>query len=254
VLEQMENKPIPRGVEISWEEVYSMPIVNCGEEVVPLSLAPERILVRSRYYEAGIDGALPDCHARLGVLKLLSKVVKLLPSHLRLVVLDAWRSQKVQAILFKQCGAVLAKMYPEVEEEKLQIMTEQYVARPSTDPHAPSPHSTGGAIDLIIATKEGLPLFFGSHFDDPNEISNTRYFEEKLRQDNGLSESEEEALKNRRLLYNIMTAVGFVNYHCEWWHFEYGTQRWAKKMDKEVAIYGATSVCLNSFELFEVGG
>ncbi|PHR28767.1 MAG: peptidase M15 [Desulfotalea sp.] len=249
--EQLEEKPIPRNVEDTWEEVYSTPIVNCEEDVVPLSLAPEQILVRSRYYEAGIAGALPECHARRGAFKLLLKAATLLPDHLRLVVLDAWRSQQVQTILFQQCNEALTKVYPEADKDTLHVMTQQYVARPSLDPGAPSPHSTGGAIDLIIATRDGLPLSFGSPFDDPNEISCTRHFEEKLEQGIILTESEEDALKNRRLLYHIMTAAGFVNFPCEWWHFEYGTQRWAKNIGRDSAIYGATTVCLNAFNLFE---
>ena len=32
----------------------------------------------------------------------------------------------------------------------------------------------------------------------------------------------EEARDNRRLLYNLMVSVGFVNYQCEWWHYAYG--------------------------------
>ena len=31
----------------------------------------------------------------------------------------------------------------------------------------------------------------------------------------------------RRLLYRTMHDAGFVVLHCEWWHFEFGTRRWA---------------------------
>lgn len=249
----MEDKPISRQGEATWEAVYSMPIVDCGEEVVPLSLAPERILVRSGYFEARIEGALPECYARSGVLERLIKATNLLPDHLRFVVLDAWRSEHVQKILFQQCRAALAKAHPEMDDEQLLVMTQQYVARPSIDPCSPSPHSTGGAIDLMIATRDGVPLFFGSPFDCPSELSYTRHFEDKLEDGVVLCRSEIDALQNRRMLYNIMIASGFVNYPSEWWHFEYGTQRWAKVIGKEIAIYGATNVCLNAFEEFGNG-
>ena len=29
------------------------------------------------------------------------------------------------------------------------------------------------------------------------------------------------------LLYQSMRSAGFVVLHCEWWHFEFGTRRWA---------------------------
>lgn len=246
-----KKKSIPKEKEISWDTIYSMPIIDCGEEVVPLSLTPENMLVRSAYFEAGIAGALPECYARIGVLHRLKKAIKLLPKHMRFVVLDAWRSQQVQKTLFQRCKAVLAKVNPDLDKEKLHIMTQQYVAIPSANLSAPSPHSTAGAIDLMIATRDGSALFFGSPFDYPSEISYTRYFERQIEYGNILDKEEKEATKNRRLLYDIMTEVGFVNYSCEWWHYEYGTQRWANEKNKTHAIYGSTSVRLNSFEALQ---
>ncbi len=249
--EHMINKPIPNGAEISWDMVYSTPLIDCGEELVPLSLAPEQMLVRSVYFEAGLAGALPECYARVGVRERLVEAAKLLPNYLRFVILDVWRGQQVQKALFQQCKSALTISNPNADERKLNIMTQQYVALPSLDMLAPSPHSTGGAVDLMIATRDGNPMFFGSPFDYPSEISYTRYFEKKLENKEDLSKRENDAMQNRRLLYNIMKAAGFVNFSCEWWHYEYGTQRWANETNKEHAIYGSTSVCLNSFEIFE---
>ncbi|SHO53556.1 M15 family metallopeptidase [Desulfopila aestuarii] len=249
--ENMESKPIPSKREATWERVHSIPIIDCGEIITPLSLVPEHILVRSYYFELGIVGSLPECHARKSVLDKLLQASLLLPNHLRFVVLDAWRSQQLQKVLFKQCKSALANIYSDASEEEILAKTQQYVAIPSQDALAPSPHSTGGAIDLTIATRDGVPLFFGSPFDDPSEISNTNYFEDKLEKGELLSEREEIALKNRRILYNTMKQLGFVNYSCEWWHFEYGTQRWAIETGKEFAIYGPTAVSLNPFHDIE---
>jgi D-alanyl-D-alanine dipeptidase len=44
----------------------------------------------------------------------------------------------------------------------------------------------------------------------------------------------------RRMLYNRMRAAGFVVIACEWWHFEYGTRRWAALCGRE-PLYGPTS-------------
>ncbi|ADG92618.1 peptidase M15D vanX D-ala-D-ala dipeptidase [Arcobacter nitrofigilis DSM 7299] len=245
------NKPIINNEKISWDTVYSMQIVECEEELVPLSLSPEHILVRSAYFEAGLAGSLPECYARSSIRERLMKAANLLPKDLRLVVLDAWRSHQVQKTLFEQCQSALNSVYPDIDEKELHNMTQQYVALPSFNPRAPSPHSTGGAIDLMIATRAGVPLFFGSPFDHPTEISDTRYFEEKLENKEILSKEESIAMENRRLLYNIMTEVGFVNLPSEWWHYEFGTQRYAHQTGKEHAIYGAKTLCLNSFETFK---
>ena len=34
--------------------------------------------------------------------------------------------------------------------------------------------------------------------------------------------------KNRRMLYNVMTAAGFTNLPSEWWHYDYGDNMWAQ--------------------------
>ncbi len=240
--EYMIDKPIPSKKEISWETVYSKPIADCGEKLVPLSQIAKNILVHSVYFEAGLSGSLKECYARDGLSKKLIKASSLLPKSLVFVVLDVWRSQQVQRSLFEECKKTLAMENPKIDKDKLDVLTQQYVALPSTNISAPSPHSTGGAVDLTIAKRDGIDLFFGSPFDHPGEISYTRYFEKKLEQGNILSRKEKEAMQNRRLLYNIMKTAGFVNYPCEWWHYEYGTQRWAIETKREKAIYGATSM------------
>lgn len=246
--EEMESTSIPIDGEESWEAIYSIPIEDTGERITPLSLVPERFLVRSHYFELGMPDALSECYARSGVLDLLLKASSLLPDNLRLVVLDAWRSEQLQIHLFQQCQSVLAELYPELSKETLNTMTQQYVAPPKNDPLTPPPHFTGGAVDLMIATRDGVPLFFGSPFDDPNEISYTRHFERKLEEGQTLSSSEETALRNRRLLFHVMTKAGFVNFSSEWWHFEYGTQRWASKTGEKNAIYSGITVSRHPFD------
>ena len=44
----------------------------------------------------------------------------------------------------------------------------------------------------------------------------------------------------RRWLYWIMRAEGFIVLDCEWWHFEYGTRRWAALLG-EKPLFGPAS-------------
>jgi D-alanyl-D-alanine dipeptidase len=245
------SAPIPAVRSHSWEEVYSVSIAENNEPLVPLSLVPEKILVRSAYFAAGIGGALPECYARRSVFEKLLLAAEMLPPDLRMVVLDGWRSPQVQTVLFQRCRSALARANPQADEDELHALTQQYVARPGFDASAPSPHVTGGAVDLTLATRSGRQLFFGSPFDYPRDISYTRHLEERLEQGIALQPEEKEALSNRRLLYGVMVRAGFVNYSCEWWHFEYGTQRWALKKGEDFAVYGPSRVCLNPFESFE---
>lgn len=250
----MQNRkevPISSVKDYSWEEVFAVPIADNGESLVPLSLVPEKILVRSAYFEAGIGGALPECYARADVFEKLLCASALLPNGVRLVVLDAWRSPQVQTVLFQRCRNALSRVYKDASDAELHEMTQQYVARPSFDGSCPSPHVTGGAVDLTLATRDGKLLSFGSPFDYPECISYTRHLEEMQEQGKALSAAELEAMKNRRLLHSVMLEAGFVNYSCEWWHYEFGTQRWALECGEDFAMYGPTRVVLNQFESFE---
>ncbi|WP_461211517.1 hypothetical protein [Desulfocurvus sp. DL9XJH121] len=46
--------PIEQGPRPTWEEVLAVPVNEVGEHLTPLSLAPERILVRPVYHAAGL--------------------------------------------------------------------------------------------------------------------------------------------------------------------------------------------------------
>ncbi|GAB3977862.1 hypothetical protein GCM10029978_068930 [Actinoallomurus acanthiterrae] len=46
------------------------------------------------------------------------------------------------------------------------------------------------------------------------------------------------ARANRDLLADVMTAVGFVNYPTEWWHWSFGDRYWAVATGGKSAIYG----------------
>ena len=246
----IDSPAIPQTVNPSWEAVYSIEIKENNEKLVPLSLTENHFLVRPAYFYAGITKALPECYARNEIRKMLLKANGFLPKGLRLIILDSWRSKETQTALFNECVAALIKVHPDKDEKTINKMASEFVATPSLDPAHPSPHATGGAVDLTIATTEGEPLFFGAAFDYPGAVSNTRYFEERLERGETLTDIELESMKNRRLLYDVMTRAGFVNYHGEWWHFEYGTQRWAYTNKEDHALYGPKIITLNSFAAF----
>ena len=230
----------------SWEDVHAVPIEESGDELVPLSLAPERILVRPAYFFGGVPGTLPECYARAEIYQRLLHAASLLPCGIRMIVLDAWRSTHVQQILFDQCLDVLRENSPEKKESEIHALATRFVARPSVDAAAPSPHATGGAVDVTLATTDGTLLDFGSPFDYPGERSFLRYFEDRA-EGAPLNGKEGNVLHNRRMLFAVMAEAGFVNYHAEWWHFEYGTQRWALLKDIPKAFFGASDRGKNSF-------
>lgn len=237
---------IPESCQPGWKEVHSIPIHPVDEPLVPLSLCPEKILVRSAYFQAGISGSFPECYAREKVQSRLMNAAELLPEKIRLVILDGWRSPELQTALFQNCVTYYQKRYPEAGREEIDQLTRQFVAMPSVSNESPSPHLTGGAIDLVLADRKGCLLPFGSPFDYAGELSHTRYFE-NLQQNTTLSSVETTARDNRRLLYAVMTEAGFINYHQEWWHFEFNTQRWALLNGRSAASYGPITLSLQPF-------
>ena len=53
--------PIPTPLPFSWDAVRAVPIEEGGEETVPASLVPEKILVRPQYYHQMLERSVPEC-------------------------------------------------------------------------------------------------------------------------------------------------------------------------------------------------
>lgn len=221
-----------------WREID---IHECGESLVPLSaVSPDQIVVDSWYYKEGYSNAMKECCVRETVAQQLCKASEMLPMGWKIVIFDAWRSLELQQQIFEKYKAKLKRKYPEFSKHKLNQEVQKYVSLPSSNSSSPSPHVSGGAVDLSLRDDSGKNLDMGTEFDTFYDESYTRYYESKLEQDGKLSRREQKWLENRRILFHALTCVGFTNFPEEWWHFDYGNQFWARIKGKE-AIYGITS-------------
>ncbi len=232
--------PIPSLKSLDWDQVSLKNVNESGEELVSASLIPERILVRPEYFFQGIPQALPECYARKSVVSRLVNASLKLPRGYKLVILDSWRPFALQQSLFDTFIKELKEQHPKKTDPEIETMATAFVARPSTSGNSPSPHLTGGAVDLTLADDKGILLDMGTEFDATSPQSHTRHFEEKLEQGEPLSPDEQLQAQNRRLLFHVMAETGFTNYPNEWWHFDYGNQNWAFMNQEEngSAIYG----------------
>jgi zinc D-Ala-D-Ala dipeptidase len=188
-------------------------------------------------YGMPIPGSIPDLLVRRGVGERLVMVdLRLRDRGLGLYVLDAWRPQAVQRYFHDVWfPAWLTARRPTLSGDELRREVEQYWSAPTIDEHSPSPHSTGGAVDLtIVELATGHPLFMGGIFDDVTELSWTDWFERR----EARSMSDEVARANRRILYWAMAEAGFANNPTEWWHFSWGDQMWARLTQAPAAHYG----------------
>lgn len=222
----MMYPPIPDQIQLTYE-----PTINeCGERLIALSRISDKIEVYSYYYHHGYEGAVADCYLRISAAELLVNAANQLPEGFKLVVFDGWRPYQLQQSIYNKYKQRLLEEGwqdgPELREELTK-----FVALPSNRPDKPTPHLTGGAVDLTIADSREL-LEMGTEFDDFTDKAATRYFEH-------LSVANTNDIRirdNRRMLYHLMTQAGFTNYDNEWWHYDYGNLSWARQKNRE-AIY-----------------
>lgn len=136
--------------------------------------------------------------------------------------------------MFDTFKAELARKNPEWNNDRLNKETQTYVSLPSSDPKKPSPHNTGGAIDLSLCDFENKPLPMGVPFDFFGKESSTNYYENLP----NITPEQIVYRNNRRLLFHIMSRAGFTNYEEEFWHYDFGNQFDAVRKNA-VAVYGA---------------
>lgn len=175
-----------------------------------------RIRLLSNYWHAGWTSAIASTWLRAGAFERLTAVADSLPDRWGLAIFDAWRPLELQRELYDA-----AALNPDLEPG--------FMALPSADPAIPPPHMSGGAVDLTL-TFDGTPIAPGTGFDDTTERARAAYLEDAPGPDRHI----------RRALFHAMASQGFVIYEGEWWHFEYGTRRWAA-ITGMAPLYGPTS-------------
>lgn len=152
-----------------------------------------------------------------------------------LYVLDAYRPVSCQNALWTYFIGRAKELLKSPSQSDLVDFAAKYCSDPrkfdKNDQTTWPTHSTGGAVDLTLrSTNTNQQAYMGGIFDDASNQSSSRFYEE--RKENEMSSSDFEARKNRRILYWAMTEAGFQNYANEWWHYDFGTQLWAKKTNR----------------------
>ena len=209
-------KPIPK---VHKKDSSIANIVECGEELI--ALEDIEALANSVHFRFKDMKNYKKTYVRKTIAIKLIMAIKLLPTNLKLGINEGYRSLEKQIDYFEERVKELSRKYPEMERFELIKKANIFVATPYDLELYPPPHCTGAAIDVVIMDDENEKLAFDSGCDDFSDESYTRYYEERAEQ-GMLTADEKVYLNNRRLLYNIMTSVGFVNYEKEFWHYGYG--------------------------------
>ena len=127
----------------------------------PLSQEAEILMTSSLYFGEHsnspyaeninkLEGSLLTLFARQSVIHRLLVAEQLLPAGHHLLVFDAYRPYQVQKSLHDFYKQKLREKYPYMDNETLESETQKYVSLPSMDSTRPSPHNTGGSVDVAI--------------------------------------------------------------------------------------------------------
>lgn len=225
-------EPIPSPSDFDWDAIPAP--VECGEPLVDPTLLSPRITYGAAYLRQGLPGER-TCLVRQGVARRLAEAAERLPEGYGIYIFDSLRSLSVQKALYDQFHETALREHPQASPEELEAIIDEFVALPVKRLDRPSPHATGGAVDLTLC-RGGLLLDMGTGFDDFTPLAHTDALERDC------PPGMEAARENRRILFHLMESAGLVNYSSEWWHYAYGERQWAAR--KGVApIYGFCPEC-----------
>lgn len=223
-----------------------IPIVDCGEPLVPLPAALHR-LEPHPYASLGAPYGPGACPFRLrsGVVSRLLEAQALLQQeqpHWRLAIFDAWRPVAVQRFMVAHATAEACRergLDPKGSGSAWEAVRQEvgiFWAPPSEDPATPPPHSTGAAVDLTLCCPLGQPLDMGGAIDALGPISHPDHHAAAAAEN---PQGEVALWHQRRLrLAAAMAGAGFAQHPQEWWHFSFGDQLWAWRSGHPQALYG----------------
>lgn len=155
-----EQIPLDIAPVAGWKD---LPIVENGEPLVPLGPFSERFGVftssvyaaehsNSPYWgdDRTLEGSIITQFVRQDVADSIELAQGLLPFAHYLVVFDSYRGLEVQGALYDHYYKNLAQQHTNWSAEQLSVYTQRYVSLPSTESSRPSPHNTGGSVDLAV--------------------------------------------------------------------------------------------------------
>lgn len=185
-------------------DVSDVKVKDNGEMLVPLTNEDaENLIVFSKAYRDGRAGTREEVLVRETVKELLIKASKNLPIGYQLVAWESYTPRTLHEALRKK------------------ILTESEMNAIS--------HMTGGAVDVSLADENGNLLEMGTDLNHGSpENKSTLYFEELEDSGAELTAEQKTLLKNRRILFHVMSEAGFINNPLAWFHWDYGNIWWAK--------------------------
>lgn len=161
-----------------------------------------RYSTTDNFMQRDVYGCLEKAYLEKGFAQKVVRAHRLLkamrPGY-RLLIYDAARPISVQRAMYALVAGTPNRFY---------VANGRYGGR----------HNYGVAVDVTITDAEGNVADMGTPFDHFGEAAHTGAETDKLLAKRKLISRE--AVKNRRLLRQVMAQVGLVPYRREWWHYE----------------------------------
>jgi zinc D-Ala-D-Ala dipeptidase len=217
-------------VLIADPKVLAVPIHENNERLIDLSTQKDIVY--------GPPPLIPNNTSYTKIRKTIYAKLKqaqaMLPDGLRFCLYEGYRSLDLQQKIFLERYNSLHKTSSKMTHEQLFIESTKFVSpviNLDGSKNIP-PHSTGAAIDVYLIDKEGKVVDMGIHLDDTyNDLQGIFCKTDS-------QAISEKAKAYRKMMGNVLQAVGFVNYPTEYWHWSYGDRYWAYQTHHKFAIYG----------------
>jgi D-alanyl-D-alanine dipeptidase len=218
-------------VLIADQKVTRIEIIESNEEIIDLKKTNDIL------YDISDKNMIDTEYTiiRKSVYKMLLKADELAKKYgFRICLFEGLRDINRQKMLFDNAYNRIKIENPDFNEKKVFDETCKIVSPViNFDGSINIPaHSTGGAIDIcLVDAKTHEYIDQGVRPDEPFTIESLSRTDSKL--------ISEEGQKNRKILCEIMSSVGFINYPSEYWHWSYGDKYWALITKNKYAIYGS---------------
>lgn len=211
--------------------------------------------------EQPVPGVAADLYLRRSVAEMLAGINNALRDptftdffggEVELYVEDALRPVSLQVRLHDELIPTLLRAHnPDMSDTEVAERIKDLIAIPSLDPTKPSPHATGGAVDVTLRYRQDTPQYVANSFvrlghvdGDTSDRILPDYFELHEPQ----TDDDKAAQRNRRAYYAIMTGRAFgvdTGLTCnptEWWHWGSGDQLAAKVRGDAAAYYSLAEI------------
>lgn len=214
------------------------------EPIAALNKIPEREsgepLVDINDYLPGMHMGRPHVipYVRRTVAEMVAKAQSMLPSDVRLSLIEGWRPIERQQRIYDFMWESAREAFPNRDHAALRRTVCRWVA--PTDQKAPPGHCTGAAVDVQLVDVSGELLDVVSPFDRHTAARTYTL---------GLTSA---AQRHRDLLVGAMLEAGFSNCRDEWWHYSFGDAGWAVRSGRAECQYGLIALTPSLYEEAEL--